>query len=93
MVAGWTDLLGYAASGLTLATFVQRTMLPMRILAIGTNGCLIGYRALGRYMPEPDDSRGAPLPGVGRAALRSRARFVRGVVRCLDPWAGNDHAV
>lgn len=47
----WVDLLGYAASGLTLATFAQRAMLPMRILAIGANGCFIGYGTLGGYMP------------------------------------------
>jgi hypothetical protein len=48
---GSIDLLGYAASGLTLATFAQRTMLPMRVLAIGANVCFIGYGAMGMYMP------------------------------------------
>lgn len=51
MMLGWVDVLGYAASGLTLATFAQRTMLPMRILALGANVCFIGYGSMGMYMP------------------------------------------
>jgi hypothetical protein len=51
MMLGWIDALGYAASGLTLATFAQRAMLPMRILAIGANLCFIGYGAMGLFMP------------------------------------------
>ena len=47
----WVDVVGYAASGLTLATFAQRTMLPMRILALGANVCFIGYGSMGMYMP------------------------------------------
>ncbi|RDI57977.1 hypothetical protein [Microvirga subterranea] len=45
------DALGYAASLLTLVTFAQRTMLPMRIMAIGANICFIGYGAMGQFMP------------------------------------------
>ena len=37
MMLNWIDVLGYAASGLTLATFAQRSMLPMRVLALGAN--------------------------------------------------------
>jgi hypothetical protein len=51
MIAGWIDVMGYAASGLTLATFAQRTMLPMRITAIGANICFIGYGAMGQFIP------------------------------------------
>jgi hypothetical protein len=51
MILGLIDALGYAASGLTLATFAQRAMLPMRIMAIGANVCFIGYGAMGRFMP------------------------------------------
>lgn len=51
MMLGWVDVFGYAASGLTLATFAQRTMLPMRILALGANVCFIGYGSMGMYMP------------------------------------------
>ena len=48
---GVIDILGYAASGLTLATFAQRDMLPMRVLALGANVCFIGYGAMGMYLP------------------------------------------
>ena len=51
MMLSWIDVLGYAASGLTLATFAQRSMLPMRILALGANVCFIGYGAMGVYLP------------------------------------------
>jgi hypothetical protein len=51
MILGLIDALGYAASGLTLATFAQRAMLPMRIMAIGANFCFIGYGAMGQFMP------------------------------------------
>ena len=51
MMLSWVDVVGYAASGLTLATFAQRTMLPMRILALGANVCFIGYGSMGMYMP------------------------------------------
>ena len=51
MVTGWIDVMGYAASGLTLATFAQRTMLPMRVMAIGANICFIGYGAMGQFIP------------------------------------------
>jgi hypothetical protein len=51
MIMSWIDILGYAASGLTLATFAQRSMLPMRILALGANVCFIGYGAMGVYLP------------------------------------------
>jgi hypothetical protein len=51
MVLSLIDVLGYAASGLTLATFAQRSMLPMRILALGANVCFIGYGAMGWFMP------------------------------------------
>ena len=51
MILSWIDVLGYAASGLTLATFAQRSMVPMRILALGANVCFIGYGAMGVYLP------------------------------------------
>ncbi|MBO1907068.1 hypothetical protein KHP60_17400 [Microvirga sp. 3-52] len=51
MIVGWIDLMGYAASGLTLATFAQKTMMPMRIMAIGANICFIGYGAMGLFIP------------------------------------------
>jgi hypothetical protein len=51
MVLVWVDVFGYAASSLTLATFAQRSMLPMRWLALCANVCFITYGALGMYMP------------------------------------------
>ena len=51
MMLSWIDVLGYAASGLTLATFAQRSMVPMRILALAANVCFIGYGAMGVYLP------------------------------------------
>ena len=51
MMLSWIDVLGYAASGMTLATFAQRTMLPMRMMALGSNVCFIGYGAMGPFMP------------------------------------------
>jgi len=51
MMLGWIDVFGYVASGLTLATFAQRSMLPMRILALAANVCFIGYGAMGVYLP------------------------------------------
>jgi hypothetical protein len=51
MILSWIDVLGYAASCLTLATFAQRSMLPMRIMAIGANVFFIGYGAMGWFMP------------------------------------------
>lgn len=51
MMLGWIDVLGYAASGMILATFAQRTMLPMRIMALGSNICFIGYGAMGPFLP------------------------------------------
>ena len=47
MMLGWIDVLGYAASGMTLATFAQRTM---RIMALGSSLCFIGYGAMGPFM-------------------------------------------
>ena len=51
MMSGWIDVFGYAASGMTLATFAQRTMLPMRIMALGSNVCFIAYGAMGPFLP------------------------------------------
>ena len=41
----WVDILGYAASAAVLATFCMSTMIPLRILALGSNllFCLYGY--------------------------------------------------
>ena len=45
------EILGFAASGATLAAFAQKNMLPMRMSAIVANICFIGYGALGSFYP------------------------------------------
>jgi len=41
----WVEILGYAASATVLATFCMSTMIPLRILALGSNVlfCAYGY--------------------------------------------------
>lgn len=41
----WIDILGYAASAAVLATFCMSTMIPLRIVALGSNVlfCAYGY--------------------------------------------------
>lgn len=41
----WIDLLGYAASAAVLATFCMSTMIPLRVVALGSNVlfCAYGY--------------------------------------------------
>ncbi|MET0529826.1 MAG: hypothetical protein ABW003_16090 [Microvirga sp.] len=51
MMLSGIDVLGYAASGMTLATFVQRTMMPMRIMALGSSVCIIECGAMGPFLP------------------------------------------
>jgi hypothetical protein len=51
MVAFTTiDIVGFIAAGATLAAFVQRTMVPMRVLAIAANLFFLGYALLGGLM-------------------------------------------
>ncbi len=45
------DLLGFSAAFLTLVTFAQRRMTPMRIAAIGANVVFVAYGALGGIYP------------------------------------------
>ncbi len=45
------DVLGCAAAAATLLTFAQKSMWPMRILAIAANLLFIGYGALGLLYP------------------------------------------
>lgn len=42
----YSDFLGFAAAGLTLLTFWQRAMFPMRLCATGANVCFNPYAAL-----------------------------------------------
>ena len=39
----WVDILGYAASAAVLATFCMSTMIPLRILALGSNVLFMAY--------------------------------------------------
>jgi CRP-like cAMP-binding protein len=45
------EIAGYVASGLVLATFCMRTMIPLRVTAIGSNVAFITYGALGGLTP------------------------------------------
>ena len=46
-----TELLGYLASLLVLATFCMHSMLSLRVLAIASNLAFIGYAALAGIHP------------------------------------------
>jgi hypothetical protein len=48
---GLTDLLGYAAAGLVLATFCMRDMATLRCMAIASNLAFIAYGALADLGP------------------------------------------
>jgi CRP/FNR family transcriptional regulator, cyclic AMP receptor protein len=45
------EILGYVASGLVLATFTMRTMVPLRILGISSNIAFIAYGFIAGVMP------------------------------------------
>ena len=45
------DLLGYAASTAVLATFLMRTMLPLRLVAILSNLLFLSYGYLAHVPP------------------------------------------
>lgn len=45
------DFLGWAAVAFTLAAFAMRTMLPLRVAAIGANMFFIGYAHLEGALP------------------------------------------
>jgi len=47
----WVDLAGYLASALVLATFCMRTMVALRIAAIGSNICFIGFGVAAHVYP------------------------------------------
>ena len=46
-----TDLLGYAASGAVLATFLMRTMVPLRIIAILSNILFVAFGYIQHIYP------------------------------------------
>jgi CRP/FNR family transcriptional regulator, cyclic AMP receptor protein len=47
----WIDVLGYAASASVLATFCMSTMVPLRIIAIGSNVLFILFGAFAHIYP------------------------------------------
>jgi hypothetical protein len=47
----WIDFLGYAASLSVLATFCMGTMVPLRVIAIGSNVLFASYGALTHIYP------------------------------------------
>jgi hypothetical protein len=47
----WIDVLGYAASASVLATFCMSTMVPLRIIAIGSNVLFIAFGAMAHIYP------------------------------------------
>lgn len=74
---GTTDLIGYAASIAVLLTFLMRTMLPLRIVAIVSNILFLTYSYLAHIPPVfllhvallPVNC--LRLPGVGFGEARS----------------------
>jgi len=47
----WRELVGYLASSLVLAAFCVRDMVPLRVLAIGSNLAFITYGSLAGLRP------------------------------------------
>ena len=47
----WTDLLGYAASAMVLATFCMSSMLYLRLVAIGSNILFILFGSIVHIYP------------------------------------------
>lgn len=47
----WVDILGYAASAAVLATFCMSTMIPLRILALGSNVLFMAYGYVDHLYP------------------------------------------
>lgn len=48
---GWVELIGYAAAILTFCTFYMKTMIPLRIVAIGSNFAFMAYGFAGGLYP------------------------------------------
>jgi hypothetical protein len=47
----WFDLLGYLGSVLMFSTFYMKTMIPLRVVGICANVCMIGYTAVAHVYP------------------------------------------
>ena len=53
MVLDLVDAVGFGAALMTLATFAQKRMVPMRSTALAANVLFISYGALGAFYPVP----------------------------------------
>jgi len=51
LAIGWVDAAGYIASALVFATFCMRTMIALRVAAIGSNICFIGFGLAAHVYP------------------------------------------
>ena len=51
LAIGWVDAAGYIASLLVFATFCMRTMIALRVAAIGSNICFIGFGLAAHVYP------------------------------------------
>lgn len=47
----WVNVLGYAASAAVLATFCMNTMIPLRVIALGSNVLFIAYGYVDHLYP------------------------------------------
>ena len=47
----WTDLVGYLGSILMFSTFYMKTMIPLRVIGIAANICMISYTAIAGVWP------------------------------------------
>ena len=50
---GPTDILGYVAGALVLATFTMRTIIPLRMLGIASNIAFMAYGLASHATPIP----------------------------------------
>ena len=82
-----SEALGYAASSAVLATFLMRSMVPLRLIAILSNVLFIGYGYLAHIQPVfilhavllPINLVRLAAPGNGDA-LRRISLFILGVM-------------
>lgn len=72
------DLLGWLAAGLTLATFVSRDMLRLRLLALAANMAFIAYGLAAGLWPV------ATLHLLLVPVNLNRLLELRGSTRCAD---------
>lgn len=49
---GWSEILGYAAAALTIATYSVRTMIPLRVIGICANCLFVAYGYFSEVYPQ-----------------------------------------